>query len=77
MNRCLRDVLCHEFGHFAGLNHVRYNSGISDRSTNCSEWEDYTMMTQDGNVTPYKDCRRESLANEDKWALHTLYHGEP
>lgn len=75
-NLCLRDVLSHEFGHFAGLEHVDYRPDRNDSSHNCSEWADYTMMTQNGG-TPYKDCRRETLSCEDKWALHTLYHGEP
>lgn len=76
-HKCTRDVLFHEFGHFAGLAHVRYNNeNTDDRDTNCTEWQKYTMTTvYQGDW--FTDCRRETLSEEDKWALHTLYHGEP
>lgn len=56
---CMRNVLVHEFGHFAGMWDV-YDS--------CSEYRPYTMYGY-----CYQNHAYESLECEDKFALHHKY----
>lgn len=61
---CLTAMAAHEFGHFAGLEDAR--PGFCD-----TEYSKYTMYK-----TPYKgtkNCKKETLECEDKFALHHTY----
>lgn len=66
---CIKDTAAHEWGHFAGLEHVQYNPNDTSGIGNCPHWVDYTMHTTLGTNTH----ERESLACEDKWALDYKY----
>ena len=67
--RCIRDVAAHEFGHFAGLVHVEYQTNVVSGEGNCPAWVDYTMHTSLGPNTH----QREHLECEDKYALEHIY----
>ncbi len=66
---CIRDAATHEWGHFAGLEHVQYRANQQSGIGNCPHWVDYTMHTTRGANTH----ERETLECEDKWALDYKY----
>lgn len=65
---CIRDVAMHEWGHFAGLEHVTY-TGSNPGIGNCEAWKEYTMHTSRGPNTH----GRETIECEDKFALEHIY----
>ncbi len=67
---CLLNVLMHEMGHGAGLDHVEYDPDDPNQGHgNCSEWAHYTMRA--GSAENEHD--KETLSCEDKWALLYTY----
>ncbi|MDE0184597.1 MAG: hypothetical protein OXP71_03955 [Candidatus Poribacteria bacterium] len=66
---CIRDTAAHEWGHAAGLKHVKYDPTKTSGIGNCPAWQDYTMHA---GASP-NSHDRESLACEDKWALDYKY----
>lgn len=70
-DHCVKDTAMHEWGHFAGLEHVEYKRGPSYSSGigNCAAWEAYTMHKSLGPNTH----DRETIECEDKFALEHIY----
>ena len=65
---CIREVMAHEWGHFAGLDHITVRQGIADNCT--SIYIRYTMWAHIIGLQPHE---RESLECEDKYALYYIY----
>lgn len=66
---CLQDTAAHEWGHFAGLEHVSYRPWQTSGKGNCPAWSEYTMHLSHGPNTH----GRVTLACEDKYALDQKY----
>ncbi len=66
---CVRDVALHEWGHFAGLEHVKYITTNTSGMGNCPHWSSYTMHMSHGPNTH----DRENIECEDKYALEYIY----
>lgn len=70
---CTLDVLCHEFGHQAGLMDVYYEPSGSDNKKWCTHYQHYTM----NGTSPGGEHFRETLRCEDKYALDQKYSFSP
>ena len=66
---CIKNTAVHEFGHGAGLMHVRYDPTRDSGEGNCPAWQPYTMHTG----ASANEHDQEVLECEDKWALEYMY----
>ena len=65
---CIREVMAHEWGHFAGLGHITTAQASAD---DCGAiYIRYTMWAHMSGLQPHA---RESLECEDKYALYYIY----
>ena len=60
---CLQATAAHEFGHFAGMDHVETVDGCVSHHSNYTMWEQQSIGSRS----------LEDLKCEDKWALHYTY----